>query len=113
MHYVYMLRCSDGSLYVGRTQNLAAREPWHNDGNGARYTATRRPVNLVYAEEFGSEVKAARRERQLKQWRTAKKLALVSHDPATLKALSRHDRPQGGREVVTWRHLLERKHSTS
>ena len=114
MFYVYVLRCSDGSLYVGRTKDLAAREQWHNDGHGARYTTSRRPVTIVYAEEFSSELSAARRERQLKRWSTAKKNALVSRDPITLKLLSRTSRqPLDECDVVTWRHLLERNRRSS
>ena len=69
MHYVYVLRCSDDTLYVGRTANLIERESWHNEGHGATYTAARRPVRIVYAEELGSELSAARGERQIKRWR--------------------------------------------
>ena len=54
MSYVYILRCSDGTLYTGHTDNLSSREQIHNDGFGSRYTASRRPVKVVYFEEFDS-----------------------------------------------------------
>ena len=68
MAFVYMLRCADGSLYVGETDNLRARECDHNTGRGGKYTARRRPVQIVYAEEHASELLAMERERQLKRW---------------------------------------------
>jgi len=61
--FVYILRCADGSLYVGHTTDLAARARVHNEGRGARFTAERRPVALVYAEEWPSPATALRRER--------------------------------------------------
>ena len=48
---MYILRCADDTLYIGHTENLASREQTHNDGKGAKYTAARRPVRIVYAEE--------------------------------------------------------------
>ena len=68
MAFTYILRCADETLYVGHTENLAARERTHNDGNGAKYTAARRPVRIVYAEEHSSARSAIARERQLKRW---------------------------------------------
>jgi putative endonuclease len=50
MAFTYILRCADDTLYVGHTENLASRERTHNDGKGAKYTAARRPVRMVYAE---------------------------------------------------------------
>jgi putative endonuclease len=58
---VYMVRCADGSLYVGYANNPEVREIEHNAGQGARYTAMRRPVRLVYTEAFQSVETAARR----------------------------------------------------
>jgi len=57
MYSVYILRCSDGSLYIGHTKNLGVRVKEHNDGRGAAYTFKRRPVSLVYSETFHSEAK--------------------------------------------------------
>ena len=89
MPWVYILRCRDGTLYVGHTENLSARERTHNDGAGPRYTAARRPVHLVYSEECESTRSAISRERQLKRWSAQKKEALVAGDLSTLKRLSR------------------------
>jgi predicted GIY-YIG superfamily endonuclease len=87
--YVYILRCSDGSYYIGHSVDLAARERTHNEGHGARFTAARRPVEIVYAEEWPNAIAAIRRERQLKRWSTAKKKALVALETRTLKDLAR------------------------
>jgi len=88
MPYVYILRCSDGTLYVGHTDDLASREETHNDGFGARYTAKRRPVSVVYSEELSSTAAAITRERQLKGWTVGKKEALIAGDQPLLKSLS-------------------------
>ena len=62
MAFTYILRCADDTLYVGHTENLASRERTHNDGQGAKYTAARRPVRMVYAEEHSSAQSAIARE---------------------------------------------------
>jgi len=89
MNFVYMIRCADGTLYVGRTKNPQTREKEHNAGRGARYTAMRRPVRLVYTEVLQSVETAVRREHQLKHWSSAKKEALIAGDLDYLKQLSR------------------------
>jgi predicted GIY-YIG superfamily endonuclease len=89
MHDVYILRCNDGTFYVGSTDNLEARIKTHNDGRGARYTAVRRPVTLVYSEPFGSRSAAEVRERQIKRWTRAKKAALIAADGIRLRALAK------------------------
>jgi len=86
---VYILRCSDGSYYVGHTKDLKARIPLHNSGRGAVHTAARRPVVLVYQEPAASKADAVKRERQIKRWSRAKKEALIRADIALLKALAR------------------------
>ena len=91
--YVYILRCSDGSLYVGHTQDLASRIDLHNRGAAAKWTAARRPVSLVYEEQHPSEQRAIERERQLKHWSRQKKQALVSGDLADLKGLAKRRKP--------------------
>jgi putative endonuclease len=63
--FVYILRCADGSYDVGSTSDVAVRERVHNEGHGAVYTATRRPVRLVYSEAHQSWPAARRREAQL------------------------------------------------
>ena len=89
MHSVYILRCADGSFYVGSAQNLDARLKAHNDGRGAAYTFKRRPVHVVYSEAFSSETEAVTRERQLKRWSQGKKEALIAGDLERLKRLSK------------------------
>ena len=77
-HYIYILRCADGTLYTGYTTDLAAREAAHNTGRGAKYTRSRRPVTLVYSERFRSLAKALRREYALKQLSRPDKDALIA-----------------------------------
>lgn len=66
-HYVYVLECSDGSLYTGYTTDVARRVAEHNAGDGAKYTAGRRPVTLRYVEYHPSQSAAMSREYELKQ----------------------------------------------
>lgn len=83
MHYVYILRCADGTLYTGYTTNLKSREAAHNAGRGARYTRGRRPVAVVYRRGFRSIGKALAREYALKQLTRAEKEALIQAWTAT------------------------------
>lgn len=78
---VYIVRCRDGSLYTGITNDLARRLDAHNRGRGARYTRGRRPVVVVHTEEFVRKGDALRREAALKRLRTAAKRALCSPRP--------------------------------
>jgi predicted GIY-YIG superfamily endonuclease len=87
--FVYILRCSDDSLYVGHTSNVDERVKVHNDGRGAFWTACRRIVTLMYHESQPSEENALARERQIKRWTHAKKLALIDGEKARLKSLSK------------------------
>ena len=105
MAFTYILRCADDTLYVGHTENLASREQTHNDGKGAKYTAARRPVRMVYAEEHSSARSAIARERQLKRWSHRKKEALIHDDGAALRALGR--RSAKSMAAITWRDLLK------
>ncbi|MEK7612936.1 MAG: GIY-YIG nuclease family protein [Patescibacteria group bacterium] len=76
-HFVYILECADGSLYVGCTNNLEKRLKQHNDSKwGAHYTKIRRPVVLKYSEIFSDLKTARRREAEIKGWRREKKLIL-------------------------------------
>ncbi len=78
MHFVYILKCADQSLYVGCTNNLERRLKQHNDSRrGAHYTKIRRPVILVHSENFKTLLEARRREAKIKGWRREKKLALL------------------------------------
>ena len=76
--YTYLLACADGSLYCGWTNDLERRLQAHNRGTGGRYTRTRRPVALAYAEPFGTKEEAMRREWEIKQLSRAEKLRLIS-----------------------------------
>ena len=87
VHYVYIVRCNDGTLYTGCARDPSLREKMHNSGHGAQYTASRRPVTLVYSEALGSRSAALVRERQLKRWTKAKKEALITGDLGLLKRL--------------------------
>lgn len=86
-YYVYILRCADGTLYTGSTTDLAERESKHNDGRGAKYTASRRPVKVVFSEAHESRSAAQKRECQIKSWPRAKKEALVAGDLCVLRRL--------------------------
>lgn len=77
MNYTYMVRCSDGSLYTGWTNQLEKRLEAHNLGKGAKYTKARRPVELVYAEGYETKQEAMKREYELKQLNREDKLALI------------------------------------
>lgn len=79
MPYTYIVRCADGNLYTGWTVDLAARVKAHNDGNGARYTRGRRPVELVYWESQPDKSQAQRREAAIKRLSRAQKLALIAN----------------------------------
>ena len=79
-HFVYILECSDKTLYVGCTNNLKRRLEQHNNlKSGAHYTKIRRPVKLLYSETFGTFKEARQRETEIKGWRRGKKLALINN----------------------------------
>ena len=79
--HVYMVRCNDGTLYTGITNDLEMRIKAHNSGkDGARYTRSRRPVKLVYSEEAGSKSEAASLEYRIKKLTRAKKDMLVKNE---------------------------------
>lgn len=80
MHYVYILRCADGTLYTGYTNDLRARVEAHNRGRGAKYTRSRCPVTLVYKKGFRSLGRALSREYALKQLTRAEKEVLISQE---------------------------------
>jgi putative endonuclease len=83
MWWVYMLRCVDGSLYTGITTDVARRVAEHNGdgGLGARYTRSRRPVELVYVEAAAGRAAATRREAAIKRLDRVRKLALCERAP--------------------------------
>jgi len=86
---MYILECADGSYYVGSTNDLERRIWEHNEGIGAKYTARRRPVRLVCAEEYASIAEAYAREKQVQGWGRAKREALICGDYAALPELAR------------------------
>ena len=75
--FVYMLRCKDGSLYTGWTNDLEHRLAMHSSGRGAKYTRGRGPLELVYSEELPDKEAALRRECAIKKLRREQKLALL------------------------------------
>ena len=77
----YILRCADGTLYTGWTNDLERRLQAHNAGMGAKYTRPRRPVTLVYKETFPTKQQAMRREWEIKQLSRPKKLQLIAQWP--------------------------------
>ena len=84
-HYVYMVRCRDGSFYTGWTTHLEERIQTHNSGLGAKYTRSRLPVELVYSEEFDSPEEAMSREWHLKRLSRVQKEKLISEKAGTGK----------------------------
>ncbi len=76
-HFFYLARCADDSLYAGTCVDLDARLEKHNAGTGAKYTRSRRPVRIVYSEEFPTISQARRREAEVKQWSKSEKEQLI------------------------------------
>ena len=77
-YYVYILLCSDGSLYTGWSNNLNVRLIDHKSGKGGKYTRSHKPVKLLYTEQLGSKSAALKRERQIKGWSRAKKIKVLN-----------------------------------
>lgn len=77
-NYTYIVKCSDGSLYTGWTTDVEKRMQAHNSGKGAKYTKSRRPVTLVYCEEFQTKKEAMQREYAIKQLTRVQKEKLIS-----------------------------------
>ena len=87
--YTYMLRCSDGSYYVGHTDDLERRVAQHEMGVTGGYTATRKPIQLVWFEEFPTREGAKIVEVQVKKWSRRKKEALIAGKIDDLKDAAR------------------------
>ena len=79
MYFVYLLRCYDGSLYCGWTNDLEKRLVARNSGRGTKYTRARRPVELVYSEKLPDKSSALKREYEIKRLSLAKKLQLIEN----------------------------------
>ena len=86
-HYVYVLECSDGTLYTGYTTDVERRVREHDDGEGAKYTRGRTPVELVYAERHETRSAAMQREHEIKQLSRAEKDRLIERAGADAIAL--------------------------
>ena len=76
-NFTYILRCSDGTLYTGWTNDLDKRVASHNEGTGGKYTRARRPVELVYYETFETKQEAMSREWQIKHMSREEKEKLI------------------------------------
>ena len=92
MAWMYILRCGDGSFYVGSTTDLEGRVAQHQSGEGAEYTRRRRPVTLVYAVEFARVEDAFLFEKRVQGWRRAKREALITGRPDLLPRLAKRVR---------------------
>ncbi|WP_200411055.1 GIY-YIG nuclease family protein [Virgibacillus salexigens] len=76
-HVVYILKCNDGSLYTGYTNNLEHRVRMHEEGKGAKYTRGRGPFQIVYVERFASKTEAMRKEYEIKQLTRKEKFRMI------------------------------------
>ena len=77
MNYTYILRCEDGSLYTGWTNDLQKRYQAHRCGKGAKYTKAHRPIEIAYYEEFEDKIDAMKREYVIKHMRRSQKEELI------------------------------------
>ena len=99
--WLYILRCSDGSYYVGTTRtSLEIREAQHNAGTFQGYTLRRRPVELIFSQWFDRIDDAIENERKLKKWSRAKKEALIRGDFASLQRLAKRKSPHPSRRLA-------------
>ena len=97
--HTYMLRCADGSYYLGHTDSLDARIGQHQSGDIAGYTHSRRPVSLVWQQDFGSREEAIAAEQQIKGWSRKKKEALIAGDWELISTLARKSFDTGLRQA--------------
>jgi len=96
--YLYIVKCCDGSLYVGTTRSgFETRIAQHNAGTFPGYTKSRRPVELVFSQWFDRITDAIEAERKLKGWSRAKKQAFIRGDMQTLQLLSRRRTPHSSK----------------
>jgi len=86
---LYILECADATLYVGHSDNLDERMRQHDSGIADAYTAKRKPLKLIHAQEFETRYEALAMERKLKGWSRAKKLAYIAGDWNEVSALSK------------------------
>lgn len=76
-YFVYVAQCKDGSYYCGYTTDVTQREQTHNTGKGAKYTASRLPVKIVYSEAYSSKSNALKREWEIKKMTRLQKIELI------------------------------------
>jgi putative endonuclease len=88
--YAYILLCADKSYYTGHTEDLEHRMAEHHFGRSGGYTGNRRPVRLVWSQDFPTRYEALSAERQIKGWSRAKKKALIDGDWQLLSLLARN-----------------------
>ncbi len=79
-YFVYILRCADDTLYTGITNDLIKRLRAHNNGTAAKYTRSRRPVQMIYSEAAADKSAALKRESQIKSFTREEKLQLISRN---------------------------------
>ena len=91
--WVYLLQCADQSYYVGHTDNLEQRIGEHESGGIGGYTSTRRPVRVVFTQDFSSRAEALAAELQIKGWSRKKKQALIRGDWAELSVQAQRRTP--------------------
>jgi predicted GIY-YIG superfamily endonuclease len=89
MPWLYILKCSDDSYYTGSTPDLERRLSEHQNGIACTYTSKRRPVKLLYSQEFPTLLEAFQMERRIKGWSRKKKEAIIKGDWEELKRLSK------------------------
>ena len=84
MYHLYILKCSDNSLYTGITTDVERRVKEHNAGKGSKYTRAKCPVKLVYKEQYKDRSEAQVREAQIKSFTREKKLSLLKNLKGTI-----------------------------
>jgi putative endonuclease len=108
MFWVYILRCADGSYYTGHTDNLEKRMGQYQAGECSGYTATRRPLQLVWSQECFSREEALSAERQIKGWSRRKKEAMMRGDWSEVSRLAQsksiHPSTSSGRTDLLLHH---------
>lgn len=87
--WTYILRCADGHFYTGHTDNLEVRIAQHHAGGYCDFTSRRRPIELMWCQEFSTRIEALQAERQVKPWSRAKKEALIRGDWTALSFYAR------------------------
>ena len=74
MHFIYILKCSDNSLYTGYTNDIGKRMEKHRLGKGSKYVRAKSPFELIYTEEFTEKIPALKREFEIKTWSRKRKI---------------------------------------